>query len=400
MRFPGVMLAIDEEPASRVLEIVAAQLNIGPEVWAGYGARAETRREHLLESQQLYGFRAFTTDDIRPAVAGLDGVAWQTDKGVVLGQVLAETLRGQKILLPSPPVLERVCSEAVTTRSNRRIYETLTKDLTDDHRSRLDELFERKDGGMLTWLAWLRLPPGRPNSRHVLAHIERLDRLRAVRLASGVERPIHQNRLLKIAREGAQMTATDLAKFETQRRYATMVALVVEAIATVTDEIIDLHDRVVIRRMALAKAKHQEQFHRSGKAVNESVKLFGEIGQALVDAKRDGTDPFVAIEAIISWDEFSASVTEAQVLAQPTFDFLRLLGNTYATVHRYSPRLLETLELKAAPTAQDIIDGVNVLRRMNRENLRKVPADAPTSFVKDRWEKLVFDGDKGVDRRF
>ena len=399
MRFPGVMLAVDEEPAGKVLEMVAGQLNIRPEVWADYGARAETRREHLLEMQELYGYRAFTSDDIRPAVAALDDVAWQTDKGIVLGQMLADMLRRQKVLLPSPLVFERVCSEAVT-RSNRRIYDTLTRDLTDEHRRRLDELFERKDGTMLTWLAWLRIPPGKSNSRHVLEHIERLNKLRSLNLPSGVERLVHQNRLLKIAREGAQMNATDLAKFETQRRYATMVALVIEAIATVTDEIIDLHDRVIIRLMAAAKNKHQEQFHKSGKAVNDSLKLFGEVGRALVDAKQQGTDPFAAIEAIISWDDFSNSVTEAEVLAQPTFDYLRLLGDTYATVHRYGPRMLDALELKAAPAAQDVLDGVNVLRRMNRENLRKVPVDAPMSFVKDRWEKLVLDADNSIDRRF
>ena len=44
---------------------------------------------------------------------------------------------------------------------------------------------------------------------------------------------IHQNRLLKIAREGGQMTPADLAKFEPQRRYATLVALAVEGTATV-----------------------------------------------------------------------------------------------------------------------------------------------------------------------
>ena len=53
MRFPGVMLAVDEEPAGAVLEMVAAQLNIGPEGWGDYGARAETRREHLVELEQL-----------------------------------------------------------------------------------------------------------------------------------------------------------------------------------------------------------------------------------------------------------------------------------------------------------------------------------------------------------
>ncbi len=46
-----------------------------------------------------------------------------------------------------------------------------------------------------------------------------------------------------MAREGAAMTPADLAKFEPQRRYATLVAQAIEGQVTVTDEIIDLHDR-------------------------------------------------------------------------------------------------------------------------------------------------------------
>ena len=48
---------------------------------------------------------------------------------------------------------------------------------------------------------------------------------------------MHQNRLLKIARKGGRMRAFDLAKFEPQRRYATLVALVIEGMATVIDEV-------------------------------------------------------------------------------------------------------------------------------------------------------------------
>jgi hypothetical protein len=43
-----------------------------------------------------------------------------------------------------------------------------------------------------------------------------------------IEWLVHQNRLLKIAREGGQMKPADLAKFEPQRRYVTLVALAVE----------------------------------------------------------------------------------------------------------------------------------------------------------------------------
>ena len=38
--------------------------------------------------------------------------------------------------------------------------------------------------------------------------------------------------------------------------------------ATVTDEIIDLHDRILGKLFNAAKHKHQQQFQASGKAIN------------------------------------------------------------------------------------------------------------------------------------
>jgi len=64
-------------------------------------------------------------------------------------------------------------------------------------------------------------------------------------LPEGIERQVHQNRLLKLAREGGQMTAQHLRDLEATRRYATLVTIVLEAKATVIDEIVDLHDRII-----------------------------------------------------------------------------------------------------------------------------------------------------------
>lgn len=146
----------------------------------------------------------------------------------------------------------------------------------------------------------------------MLEHIERLKAWQALDLPAGIERQVHQNRLLKIAREGGQMTPADLAKFEMQRRYATLVSLAIEGMATVTDEIIDLHDRIIGKLFNAAKNKHQQQFQASGKAINDKVRMYGRIGQALLEAKQSGGDPFAAIEAVMPWDTFAASVTEAQ----------------------------------------------------------------------------------------
>ena len=398
LRFPGVILGVDEPPFPPLLRLVANQLKVGIESWEEYGQREQTRREHLVELQTVFGFQAFTMSRYREAVQLLTELAMQTDKGIVLASALIEHLRRQSIILPALNAVERASAEAIT-RANRHIYKALAEPLSDAHHRCLDDLLMRRDNGKTTWLAWLRQSPAKPNSRCMLEHIERLKAWQALGLPSGLERLVHQNRLLKIAREGGQMTPADLAKFEPQRRYATLVALAIEGMATVTDEIIDLHDRILGKLFNAAKNKHQQQFQAAGKSINAKVRLFGRIGQALIEAKQNGGDPFAAIEAVMPWDAFAESVNEAQKLAQPEdFDFLHRISESYATLRRYAPEFFAVLKLRAAPAARNVLNAIEVLRAMNTDNARKVPADAPTDFIKPRWQKLVMT-DAGIDRR-
>jgi hypothetical protein len=87
--------------------------------------------------------------------------------------------------------------------------------------------------------------------------------------------------------------------------------------ATLTDEILDLHDRFIGSLFNKAKRKHDDAFQASGKAINEKVRLYARIGQVLLAAKRDGDDPFAAIEQILPWEDFAQSVSEAERLARP-----------------------------------------------------------------------------------
>jgi TnpA family transposase len=399
LRYPGTVLGVDELPLPALLHLVAGQLKIPAERWTDYGERAQTRREHLVELQTVYGFEPFTRAHHRPAVDDLIETAMQTDKGIVLAMRLVEMLRERAILQPRLNVIEDICAEALT-RANRRIYKLLTDALTEDQRERLDGLLQRKAERSMTQLAWLRQAPLKPNSKHMLEHIDRLQTWRALDLPSGIDRQVHQNRLLKIAREGGQMTSADLMKFERDRRYATLVAIAVEGTATVTDEVIDLHDRIVGKLFNTAKHKHQEQFQADGRAINNNLRLYGRVGRALLEAKQNGSDPFAAIETVLSWDEFAESITEAQKLAQPEdFDFLYRIGEGYATLRRYAPELLNVLGLHAAPAAKPVLDAIELLRKMNSGNLRKLPDDAPLDFIRERWSRLIFT-DVGIDRRY
>jgi TnpA family transposase len=399
LRFPGMILGIDRSPFPPLLNQAADQLKVQVESWDEYGRREQTRREHLVELQTWLGMTMFPASNYRPLVLQLADLARQKDRGIVLAEALVELLRQQRVILPTIDVIERVCGEAMTL-GTRQVYEALTTALSDDHRLALDGLLAICEGAKGSGLIWLRQPPGPPKPKHMLAHLERLKSIRELSLPDGLEHTVHQNRLLKLAREGAQMTAQHLRDLDSARRYATLVAVIPEARATLIDGIIDSHDRFMGTLFSRAKRNHADRFHESGRAVNDKVRLYSRIGRALLNAKESGDDPFAAIEAIIPWDIFSESIAEAEKLAQPEdFDYLALVADSFNQLRRYTPTLLESLNMKAAPAARDLLAGVEVLKSMNENQARKVPDDAPTSFVRKRWKNLVHTPE-GLNRRF
>ena len=188
--------------------------------------------------------------------------------------------------------------------------------------------------------------------------------------------------------------------FEVERRHATLVAILLDTQSTLIDEILDMHDRMIGSAFAKAKRSYQTSFQEAGKAINEKVRLYAKVGQALIRAKEAGNDAFMAIEQILSWEQFTESVREAEKLARPEdFDYLGILGDHYPQLRRYLPAFLEAFEFKAAPAAQSIIEAIDVLKKLPVAKSRSLLDNAPTEFIHRRWTSYVFTT-SGLDRRY
>jgi len=76
LRFPGVILGVDEPPFPPLLRLVANQLKVGVESWDEYGQREQTRREHLVELQTVFGLRwSITRSKLRVCRLGCPALA-------------------------------------------------------------------------------------------------------------------------------------------------------------------------------------------------------------------------------------------------------------------------------------------------------------------------------------
>mgnify|MGYP000884280085 FL=1 len=208
---PGYAPLRADDVSAGVVEWISGQIRADPASWPRYSERAETRREHLLELRAYLRLAPFGLSDFRRLVRELTELSLQTDKGMVLAGQALESLRQRHITLPPLPVIECAGAEALT-RATRRIHQALTAPLTTRQRLRLEALLTLKPDSHVTWLAWLRQSPLKPSSRHLLEHIERLKVYQSLELPPGLAPQVHQNRLLKMAREGGQMTPQDLGK--------------------------------------------------------------------------------------------------------------------------------------------------------------------------------------------
>jgi hypothetical protein len=139
-------------------------------------------------------------------------------------------------------------------------------------------------------------------------------------------------------------------------------------------------------------------FADAGKAINDKVRLYSQVGHALVVAREEGTDPYAAIETVLPWERYVASITEADTLARPAaFESLPLLGEAHGQVRRYAPRFLAAFDFRAAPVARGVIEGIDTLRGLYRDHKRALPTDAPVAFLRKQWKPYVLT-EAGLDR--
>jgi Domain of unknown function (DUF4158) len=327
--------------------MLAGQLGLDPAAFSAYlHGRDTTRREHVLELQREFGFHSFSATVYRELAGWLLPIALSTDVGTILVGALIDELRERKVLAPALSTIERLAWET-RRRAERLVFVRLTAALTDVQRAQLDALLVVQPGARMTTLATLRQPPRRPTPATFMGLAERLQTIRAIGINPEVARKVHPTRLVRLAREGARYSPQFLQRFSAERRYATLVAFLLETSANFTDEAIELHDRLIGQYHTQTRHAHAELFQQSGRAINEKVRLYASVGAALISAREAAVDPYQAIEALMPWTTFVDSVAEAELLARPArFDPLALLATAYPRVRRYAPTLLDSFEFQ------------------------------------------------------
>ncbi|HJZ13919.1 MAG TPA: Tn3 family transposase [Stellaceae bacterium] len=399
LRYPGRPLKAGERPPRPLLSFIAEQIDALPEAIEDYLAAERNRRRHAAELQDRLGFRPFGTRPAADLAGWLLPHAIETDRLAHLAGLVVEECRRRRIVVPSPGALERLCVQA-RYQARGEVQRRLTDGLSADQRRRLDALTQHRAETNQSWLAWLRQMPEAAKPVAMLGLIERLDHVRAAGLDPARGHRVHQARLAQLAREAGRTTVQHVAGYERQRRHAILVAVALDLSASLTDQAVDLFDRLIGTMFRKANERHARAFQADGRAINEKVRLYARVGAALIAARDNKQDAFDAITAVIPWDRFLATVAEAMTLARSEeFDAYQMLGEHYAGIRRWAPAFLDAFVFQSVPAAAALMRAIDTLRDMNRRAVPSLPKSAPISFIRERWARHVLRAG-GIDRRY
>jgi TnpA family transposase len=169
----------------------------------------------------------------------------------------------------------------------------------------------------------------------------------------------------------------------------------------VTDGLVDLFDKLLADTNA--KARHRLGEYRQSVAVaaNDKVLLLAEIARVLLDPDLDDQRRLQALFEAVPKDRLAAALADCDRIARPADDsHIDLLGDHYARLRQCVPRWLEVLTFCSHRDDDELLKGIDTLRELNRTGRRKVPSDAPLSFVPKTWLPFVMSGEDRVSRRF
>jgi TnpA family transposase len=328
LRFSGWTLSDGNTLPANVLDYIAKQLKIDSREINLYADREQTKHEHLDEIRREYAYRNFTIREYRMLSHSMFKIALENGNATYLIQAAIDHLRKQKIILPGMTTIERIVWEA-RQRAEDKIFKMLVSTLTDVQIEKLEHVLTNRNESNKTYLAWIRDVPGSNSPEAFLKVIERLEYIRELQLQIDTK-GIHPNRLRQLSKIGSRYEPHSFRRFNDPKKYAILVVYLLEMIQDITDQAFLIHDRQILSLLSSGRKNQDEIQKQNGKSINEKVVHYADLGGALIKARNEGIDPFLALEAVMPWDKLVKSVEEAKQLARPVdFDYLDLLKRKF-----------------------------------------------------------------------
>ena len=349
--------ALAELPQPALLAL-CEQLEADPDELVVYGARAQTRSDHLAAARARAGFRAFDHEQRVPFEEWLALRAMEHERPKALWELSCEHLLAAKVVRPLVDALVRMIA-AARERAHTVTAQLLAAQLAGGLPRRLDRLLELREPGGVTWLEWLRTPAAGSSPAEILTALEKLEYLRLLDGERVDLSMLAPGRVRMLAAEGRRRAAWEISRLPPTRRHPLLLVFVQQMFVERGDELIDRYCTAIqnVERTATQAVKDQRE--ATARERDERSQLAGLLSQILLDAIDNGDDPVARARAEIGEQRLRACVEDREALASP-IDVQRrdAKHRRHAHLARFAPAVLAGLDPRAARGYEPLLEAI------------------------------------------
>ncbi len=387
-------------PPVEIVQLLSHQLKIEDAVLDGYGEREQTRSDHLLQIMEYLGFRRAAPFDLIEIEDWLTDRALEHDDESNLLRKALDRLRWDFIVRPGLTSLERIVS-AARQKARGITYERLSPLLTEERKTFLDSLLLPPDTGHLTQLGWLQNLPNEANAAQINDALDKIQFLQKAGVEDWDLSVINPNRLKFLAGLGFKASNQSLQRTSPLERYPTLIAFLKQSLIDLSDTVIDLVSDYLWGKYGDAKDELDALRLKAARSTNEKMKTLNKLLNVILQGKALGEDLNQTLFEALEEKRMQKLQEETETIIRPDNDeAIDFFANCYTYLKKFSSRFLQTLSFSSHNPNHPVLKAIELLKQMDEEDIKRVPQQAPMSFISDAFQPYITNRKGMIIRRY
>jgi TnpA family transposase len=376
----------DDVAAVPVAAVARLSQRLGIEVGElrGYGVREQTRTDHLGEVARYAGWRPIDDPGWKELGEFLFSRAMEHDSPRVLFGLGCDYLATARVIRPG---VVHLLTWVATARERARVetWSRVAHLLDGPRRAELDALLVVDPQIGMSRLRWLGIGPTQASPAAVKTELDKLAYLRRLDADTVDLSMLPAERRRFLAGVGRRLTGQALARRDPQRRYPILLTVLAQTAVDVLDEVVLLFDQAVSARESAARTKLTATLAERARGGEDRQALLDELLTVLLDPDIADERVGTLLREGVGLQRLRAAWTSRRERLPRDHGHLGMLDASMGYLRQFAPAVLAVVGFAGGTGAGDLLEAVAVLAQLYATGARKVPADAPTSFVPARW---------------
>jgi TnpA family transposase len=403
---PWLGFVPDDVPAAprAAVSRLAVQLGVPVGALASYGARAQTRTDHLKLAAQRLGWRTAEAN----GRAGwkrlrefLVGRALEHDVPSVLFRLATEWLSSDEVRMVRPGVVA-LMREIASARgaADSELFGLVEPILTANPAlpGELDGLLVVPEEMSVSRMVWLHRGSTTYSPSGIKGELDKIRFLRGMGVDTLDVSVIPEARRRQLAGIGRRLRAQAIGRRDPDKRYPLLLATVAECYVEVLDEVVQMFDQALSGMENRAKRKVAEKL--AARARNDVNKM--DLLEEMLAVTTDLSVPDAEVGGLlrhgkIGLDRMRRARRDPKDRLYRDHGHLDTVEDSFTYLRQFAPEVIKTLEFRGSDGSADLLTAIDMLRKLYVSGGRNVPAGAPTSFVPARWKGYLSAAEEDKD---